>query len=47
MNFEFSDKTQYLMKQLQSFMDEHVYPNEETYLPAARGVRPTAGRFRR
>ncbi len=28
MEFQYSDKTQYLMKQLQSFMDEHIYPNE-------------------
>ncbi|HEU4429151.1 MAG TPA: acyl-CoA dehydrogenase family protein [Myxococcota bacterium] len=31
MHFEYSDKTQYLMKQLQSFMDEHVYPNEKKF----------------
>jgi acyl-CoA dehydrogenase len=31
MNFEYSDKTQYLMKQLQGFMDEHVYPNEKKF----------------
>ena len=31
MHFEFTDKTQYLMKQLQSFMDEHVYPNEANF----------------
>jgi acyl-CoA dehydrogenase len=31
MHFEYSDKTQYLMKQLQSFMDEHIYPNEAKF----------------
>lgn len=28
MNFEFSDKTKDLQRRLQTFMDEHVYPNE-------------------
>ena len=28
MNFEFTDKTKDLERRLQSFMDEHVYPNE-------------------
>jgi acyl-CoA dehydrogenase len=32
MNFEFSDKVQALQKQLQAFMDEHVYPNEARFL---------------
>jgi len=31
MNFEFSDKVKYLQKKLKSFMDEHVYPNEQTF----------------
>ncbi|HEY8122880.1 MAG TPA: acyl-CoA dehydrogenase family protein [Myxococcota bacterium] len=31
MHFEYTDKTQYLMKQLQSFMDEHIYPNEKNF----------------
>ncbi len=31
MEFEYSEKTRLLLKQLGSFMDEHVYPNEETY----------------
>ena len=31
MDFEYSDKTQYLMKQLQGFMDEHIYPNEKKF----------------
>ena len=32
MNFEFSDKVKALQKQLQAFMDEHIYPNEARYL---------------
>ena len=31
MHFEYTDKTQYLMKQLQGFMDEHIYPNEKKF----------------
>ena len=31
MDFEYSDKTRLLMKELGSFMDAHVYPNEKTY----------------
>jgi acyl-CoA dehydrogenase len=31
MQFEYSDKTQYLMKQLQGFMDENIYPNEKRF----------------
>ncbi len=31
MNFEFSDKVKEMQRRLQSFMDEHVYPNERTY----------------
>jgi len=31
MHFEYSDKVKGLEKKLQAFMDEHVYPNEETY----------------
>jgi len=31
MHFEYSDKVKGLQKKLQSFMDEHVYPNEATY----------------
>jgi acyl-CoA dehydrogenase len=30
-NFAYSDKTRYLMTQLQGFMDEHVYPNETRF----------------
>jgi acyl-CoA dehydrogenase len=32
MNFEFSDRVKALQKQLQAFMDEHIYPNEARYL---------------
>ena len=31
MMFEQSEKTRALIAKLQSFMDEHIYPNEETY----------------
>src|ERR1017187_9131087 len=31
MNFEFSDKVKQLQQRLLSFMDEHVYPNEQRY----------------
>jgi acyl-CoA dehydrogenase len=31
MNFEFSDKTKDLQRRLQTFMDEHVYPNEQRF----------------
>lgn len=31
MNFEYSDKVKYLQKKLTAFMDEHVYPHEQTY----------------
>jgi acyl-CoA dehydrogenase len=31
MSFEFSDKVKELQRRLQSFMDEHVYPNEPRY----------------
>lgn len=31
MNFEYSDKVQDLIKQVSTFMDEHVYPNEERF----------------
>jgi acyl-CoA dehydrogenase len=30
-NFELSDKVKNLQRQLQSFLDEHIYPNEERY----------------
>lgn len=31
MNFEYSEKAKSLMKRLQAFMDEHVYPNEKRF----------------
>jgi acyl-CoA dehydrogenase len=31
MDFEFSDRTKALQEKLQRFMDEHIYPNEQTY----------------
>ncbi|HMD32886.1 MAG TPA: acyl-CoA dehydrogenase family protein [Candidatus Acidoferrales bacterium] len=31
MNFEFTDKTKELQRRLSSFLDEHVYPNEQRY----------------
>jgi acyl-CoA dehydrogenase len=31
MNFEYSDKVKELQKRVQSFMDEHVYPNERLF----------------
>jgi acyl-CoA dehydrogenase len=31
MDFEYSDKTRLMMKELGAFMDAHVYPNEKTY----------------
>ena len=31
MDFNHSDKVLDLMEQLNAFMDEHVYPNEEAY----------------
>ncbi len=37
MNFEFSDKVKSLQKQLQAFMDEHIYPSEKRYLEEAEG----------
>jgi acyl-CoA dehydrogenase len=30
-NFEFSEKTKELLRRLQAFMDEHVYPNEQRF----------------
>ncbi|MFC4249876.1 acyl-CoA dehydrogenase [Sinimarinibacterium flocculans] len=32
MSFEYSDKTLDLMKRLNAFMDEHIYPNEHRFL---------------
>jgi acyl-CoA dehydrogenase len=31
MDFEYSDRTRELMEKVQQFMDDHVYPNEETF----------------
>ena len=31
MNFAPDEKTQFLMNQVQGFMDENIYPNEEAY----------------
>jgi acyl-CoA dehydrogenase len=31
MDFEYSDRTKELMEKVQNFMDDHVYPNEETF----------------
>lgn len=31
MNFDYSEKTRELQKRLQTFMDEHIYPNEQAY----------------
>ena len=31
MNFDYSEKTQGLLNQLNAFMDEHVYPVEQQY----------------
>ena len=31
MDFDFSPKVKDLQKRVQQFMDEHVYPNEDTY----------------
>ena len=37
MKFEFSDKVKALQKQVQAFMEEHIYPNEERYLAEGEG----------
>ena len=45
MHFDFSDKVKSLQKQLQAFMDEHVYPNEQRFLEEPdRGERWRASR---
>ena len=31
MDFSPDEKTQFLMNQVQEFMDEHIYPNEQAY----------------
>src|SRR5690554_4954832 len=40
MNFEYSEKVQKLQKQLQAFMDEHIYPNETAVLEEIRSLGP-------
>ena len=32
MDFTYSDKTKALIDRIQSFMDEHIYPNEQVFL---------------
>ncbi len=44
MNFEFSDKVKQLQRRLQSFMDEHVYPNEQRYRDEIQRDRRTPAR---
>lgn len=39
MNFEYSEKVTTLLGKLQNFMDEHVYPNEQTMHEAVSEVR--------
>ena len=31
MNFPFNEKTKELQRKLQTLMEEHVYPNEQTF----------------
>jgi acyl-CoA dehydrogenase len=31
MDFEYNERTQYTLGQIRAFMDEHIYPNEETH----------------
>ncbi|MDO9458682.1 MAG: acyl-CoA dehydrogenase, partial [Alphaproteobacteria bacterium] len=31
MDFEHSERTKGLMEKLQKFMDDHIYPNEQTF----------------
>ena len=40
--YEHSKKSQYLAQRLQGFMDEHIYPNEETY---AQQLKAAENRF--
>jgi len=48
MEFEFSPKTRELMAQVSAFMEEHVYPNEQSSSPklppATAGSRPAWSR---
>jgi len=32
MHFDYNERTQYTLERIRAFMDEHIYPNEETYL---------------
>ena len=32
MHFEYNERTQYTLARIREFMDEHIYPNEESYL---------------
>jgi len=36
MDFEYSDKVLALIERLEAFMDEHIYPNQDTYLQQVR-----------
>jgi len=36
-DFEYSDKTKFALEKLSSFMNEHIYPNEQTYYEQMRG----------
>ena len=44
MNFEFPGKVTDLQNQLQTFMDNHIYPSEKPYQDQIR--QGDAGRFR-
>ena len=44
MNFELTDKVKQLQKRLESFMDEHVYPNEQRFEQEVRRDRWTPTR---
>ena len=46
MNFEPSAKVKELQKRLQQFMDEHIYPDERTYLEQVARRRSPGGRRR-
>jgi acyl-CoA dehydrogenase len=38
MNFDHNEKTTKLLKRLEAFMDEHVYPNEQTFLDQVKAM---------
>ncbi len=40
MNFELSPKVKELHKRVQQFMDEHIYPDEQTYFEQAHAANP-------